>query len=221
MAGAASPRAFSPRLEPSAPSLQRHAATNRFETRPRDRLRSDCHRAGVRVRLLGLAGLQGAAVRRARGHPRQQQPGDDHDRPGTGRPHLCRAAHGGLPRGDHRTRAAGRHSADGRRPDRPQSRRRSVERRRSLEVQRQADRRLDRGDQDRRGPSAVQGRDARHRSRSPAERPGAHAAGGGRSGAHARVPAGDPAVVHTGRRRRRHRLQHRGVPRARGPRARA
>ena len=41
----------------------------------------------------GTPGVQGAARRGARGHPRQQQPGDDHDRPGAGRPHLRRAAH--------------------------------------------------------------------------------------------------------------------------------
>ena len=53
----------------------------------------DRHRPGVRVRLLGHAGLQGAARRRPRGRAGQQQPGDDHDRPGAGRPHLRRAAH--------------------------------------------------------------------------------------------------------------------------------
>ena len=36
-----------------------------------------------------------------------------------------------------------------------------------------------------------------------------------------RLPGGDPAVVHAGRRRRRHRLQHGGVPRAGAPRHRA
>ena len=58
----------------------------------RHRLRPDRHRAGVRVRLLGHAGVQGAAGRGARGRSRQQQPGDDHDRSGDRRPHLRRAA---------------------------------------------------------------------------------------------------------------------------------
>ena len=48
--------------------------------------------------------------------------------------------------------------------------------RHAREVQRQADRRLDRGDQDRRGPAAVQGRDARDRPRRAAQRRG-HVAG--------------------------------------------
>ena len=45
-----------------------------------------------------------------------------------------------------------------------------AERRHAREVQRRADRRVDRGDQDRRGPAAVQGRDARDRPRRAAER---------------------------------------------------
>ena len=45
------------------------------------RLGADRDRAGRRVRLLRHAGLQGAEGRGLRGHPRQLQPGDDHDRP--------------------------------------------------------------------------------------------------------------------------------------------
>ena len=48
---------------------------------PPDRLRADRDRAGGRVRLLGRAGLQGAARGGLRGRPRQLEPGDDHDRP--------------------------------------------------------------------------------------------------------------------------------------------
>ena len=93
------------------------------QARSRHRLRPDRHRPGVRVRLLGHAGLQGAAGRRPRGRARQQQPGDDHDRPGAGRSHLRRAADGRSARRDHRARAARRAAADRRRPDRAQPRR--------------------------------------------------------------------------------------------------
>ena len=69
------------------------APPRRHQARPRDRLRADRHRAGVRVRLLRHPGLPGAA---RGGHPRlagQLQPGDDHDRPGVRRRHLHRADH--------------------------------------------------------------------------------------------------------------------------------
>ena len=47
-----------------------------------------------------------------------------------------------------------------------------------------------------------------------------HARGGARAGREHRLPGDHPPVVHDGRRRRRHRLQHRGVPRAGRPRPR-
>ena len=149
-----------------------NAQTHRSQAHPRHRLRPDRHRPGVRVRLLGHAGLQGAARRRPRGHPRQQQPGDDHDRPGAGRPHVRRAADAGDPRQDHRARAARRAAADRRRPDRAQPRRGARRERHAREVRRRADRRVDRGDQGRRGSAAVQGRDARDRPRRAGERRG-------------------------------------------------
>ena len=146
--------------------------TNRPEARARHRLRPDRHRPGVRVRLLRLAGVQGAARRGARGRARQQQPGDDHDRPRAGRSHLRRAADAGGARRDHRARASRRDSADGRRPDRLSISPSISPTPATLdEVQRQADWRLDRGDQDRRGSAAVQGRDALDRPRRAAERP--------------------------------------------------
>ena len=58
----------------------------------RDRLRPDRDRAGVRVRLRGLPGAEGAARGRLPDDRRQLEPGDDHDRPGLRRPHLHRAA---------------------------------------------------------------------------------------------------------------------------------
>ena len=62
--------------------------------------------------------------------------------------------------------------------------------------------------------AAVQGRDARNRARRPDERARALARRGVEPGEDAGLPAGHPPVVHAGRRRRRHRLQHRGIPRA-------
>ena len=64
--------------------------------------------------------LQGGGLPR---HPRQLEPGDDHDRPRLRRRDLHRADHAGGRRQDHRARAARRGAADARRPDRPQHRR--------------------------------------------------------------------------------------------------
>ena len=62
-----------------------HAKAHRPQEHPDHRRRPDRHRPGLRVRLLRRPGLQGAARGGLSGHPRQQQPGDDHDRPGDGR----------------------------------------------------------------------------------------------------------------------------------------
>ena len=191
------------------------------ETRAGPRLRADRHRPGVRVRLLGHAGVQGAAQRRARGRAGQQQPGDDHDRPGAGRPHLRRAADAGDRRGDHRARAARRAAADGRRPDGAQPGDGAREERRARAVRRRAHRRVGRGDRRGRGPAEVPRRDARDRPRRAA-RAATRARWTRRSTLveDDRVPVDHPAVVHAGRRRRRHRLQRRGVPRDRAARPR-
>ena len=142
----------------------------RHPPRARDRLGADRHRPGLRVRLLGHAGVQGAAQRRARGRAGQQQPGDDHDRPGAGRPHLRRAADARDRRGDHRAGAARRAAADRRRADRAQPGRRARRTRHARPVRRRADRRVDPGHQGGRGPPAVPRRDARDRHRRAAER---------------------------------------------------
>ena len=182
------------------------------------RLRADRHRAGVRVRLLGHAGVQGAARRRARGRAGQQQPGDDHDRPGAGRPHLRRAA---------ARRTLLEAIIERERPDAllPTVGGQTAlnlavalaEARRAREVRRRADRRVGRGDQGGGGPAQVPRRDAR-RSASTCRESGLRAVAGrgaGRSSRTLGFPLDHPAVVHAGRRRRRHRLQHRGVPRDR------
>ena len=60
---------------------------------PDHRLRSDRDRAGLRVRLLGNPGLQGARARKAIEVVLvNSEPRDDHDRPSARRPHLRRAA---------------------------------------------------------------------------------------------------------------------------------
>ena len=89
------------------------------------------------------------------------------------------------------------------------------------QVRREADRRVDRRHQGRRGSAAVPRRDGRDRPRG-AEEPGREDAGGGaRGGRGDRLPGDHPPVVHAGRRRRRHRLQHRGVQGDLRPRPRA
>jgi len=62
----------------------------------------DRHRPGLRVRLFGHPGLQGAEGGGLPHRPGQLQSGDHHDRPGPGGRHLCRADHARNRREDHR-----------------------------------------------------------------------------------------------------------------------
>ena len=73
--------------------VRRHAQAHRHQEHPDHRRRPDRHRPGLRVRLLGRAGLQGAARGGLPRDPGELQPGDDHDRPGDGRRDLHRAGH--------------------------------------------------------------------------------------------------------------------------------
>ena len=59
---------------------------------PADRQRADRHRPGVRVRLLGHAGVPGAARRGLPRRARELEPGDDHDRSRVRRRDLHRTA---------------------------------------------------------------------------------------------------------------------------------
>ena len=77
----------------------------------------DPHRAGVRVRLLRLAGLPRAARRGLPGRARQLEPGDDHDRPLVGRRDVPRAPRRRGARRDRREGASRRAPADARGPD--------------------------------------------------------------------------------------------------------
>ena len=174
----------------------------------------------LRVRLFRHPGVQGPARRGARGRPRQQQPGDDHDRPGARGSHLRRAADARSPRRDHRAREAGRAAADGRRPDGAQSGGRARRERHAREVRRRADWRLGRRDQDRRGSAALPRRDAAIGADVPESRYVRSIEEALAAVEELGFPVHHPPVVHARRRRRRHRLQHRGVPRARRPRAR-
>ncbi len=172
----------------------------------------------MRVRLLGHPGVQGAQGRGTRDHPGQQQPGDDHDRPGAGGSHLHRTAHTRGARSNPRAREAGRAPAHGRRPDGAQPGGCARRERRAGAPWRRADRRVGRSHQGRRGSAEVPRRheiDRRGRAEQPLR---AVAAGSARCGRAHRVPRHHPSLVHARRRRRRHRLQHRGVPRAGGPR---
>jgi carbamoyl-phosphate synthase small subunit len=118
---------------------EHHAQAHRPEIHPHHRRRADRHRPGLRVRLFGRAGLQGAA---RGGLPRrlgQQQSGDDHDRPGDGRRHLHRADHLAGAGANHRQGASGLPrrkdgaAADDGRPDRAELRARPAQQRRAGE----------------------------------------------------------------------------------------
>ena len=71
------------------------AQARRHQQRPRHRLRPDRHRPGVRVRLLGHPGVPRAPRGGRARHPRELQPGHDHDRPRLRRRDLHRADHAG------------------------------------------------------------------------------------------------------------------------------
>ena len=125
----------------------------------------DRDRPGVRVRLLGHAGVPRAARRGLPGHPRQLEPGHDHDRPRLRRraPTSSRSTSTSSTQIIERERPDAR-AADARRPDRAQPghgarRARAC----SSAYGRRADRRQRRGHRHRRGPRAVQGGDERDR----------------------------------------------------------
>ncbi len=188
-----------------------HAQTHRHRIHPDHRRRPDRHRPGLRVRLLRRAGLQGAEGRGLPRHPGELQSRHHHDRPGPRRRHLCRADHPRDRRTHHRPREARRTAADHGRPDRAQHRDAARALRRAETPRRRADRRAGRGDRPRRGPAEVPRRDGRDRHRIAALRHRALAGGSARSARHHRPARGDPAHLHVGRHRRRHRLQPRGV----------
>ncbi len=185
------------------------------------RRRSDRDRAGLRVRLLGRAGVQGAEGRGLSRHPDQLQPGHDHDRSGAGGRDLHRADHARHGGEDHREGKARRHPADHGRPDGAQHGDVAASRRPSREARRRTDRRQCRGDRQGRRPPAVPRRHDQDRPRIAQERGRAQSRGSGQ-GARPRGPARDhPPVVHAGRHRRRHRLQSRRVLRHRAGRPRS
>ena len=115
-------RASDRRLDASSPRqsevLRADAEAHRHRVDPAHRFRTDRHRPGLRVRLLGHTGLPGAAPGGLPPHPRQLQPGHDHDGPRVRRRDLCRATGCAHPRTDHRARAARRRAGHGRRADR-------------------------------------------------------------------------------------------------------
>ncbi len=113
--------------------------------------------------------MQGAARRGTVCHPRQQQPGHDHDGSRDRGPHLRGAADAGDPRADHRTREAGRDPPHGRWTDRAQPGDCARRTGHAREVRRRVDRRVSGRDQTRRGPAAVPRRDARDRRRRAAQ----------------------------------------------------
>ena len=150
---------------------------------------------------------------------RELQPGDDHDRPGDGRPHLRRADDGGERREDHRPREARCAAADDRRPDRPQPGHRSCRGGGPRTSRGRADRRQTRCDPQGRGSRAVPRSDGADRLARAALRVRAFHRGGARAALANRAARDHPAVLHAGRRRLRRGLHRRGVRphRALGP----
>ncbi len=188
-----------------------NAQAHRYPQGSRDRLRTDRHRPGRGVRLLGDAGHQGAPRRRRGGGAAQQQPRHRDDGPRIRSPHLHRAHHRRGRREDPRRRAAGLPAAHHGRADRPQPRQGPGRAGHPREVRRAADRRLARGHQQGRGPPALQGRHAEDRRGAAQERLRQDARRGPGRRRGDRLPRHHPPLVHPGRHRRRHRLQPRRV----------
>ena len=86
---------------------------------------------------------------------------------------------------------------------------------RAEQVRRRADRRVEEGDRQGRGPREVQGGDDAHRAGHRALGHRAHTRGGARGAGDDRLSRRPPAVVHARRHRRRHRLQQGRVRRDR------
>ena len=165
---------------------EHYAETHRYLDHPDHRRRPDRDRPGLRVRLFGHPGLQGAQGRGLPDRAGQFQSGDDHDRPGSGGRDLYRADHArdrgpdhreGAQRRPGRLRAAPHHG----RADRAQLRAVAAPHGHAGKVRRRDDRRDRRRDRQGRGPRAVPRRDDPDRARDAAlearQRLGAQAPG--------------------------------------------
>ncbi len=193
-----------------------HAQAHRHRHHHDHRGGTDHHRTGLRVRLFGHPGLQGAARGRLPHRPRQFQPRHHHDRPGHGGPDLCRAHHARGRRQDHRGRAPcrpGRFRAAAHhgRPDGAQLRPGAREDGDAEGARRRADRRHRGRDRQGRGPRAVPRRHDQDRPRHAALPPRRLARRGPRLHRRRRPAGHHPAVLHDGRHGRRHRLQPRRI----------
>ena len=136
-------------------SREDHAQTDRYQVDHDHRRGPYRDRSGLRVRLFRRTGLQGAARRGLSRHPRQLEPGHDHDRPRHGRCHLHRTDHPGCRRPHHRTGTPRRAVADDGRPDRAEHRIGAGRHGRPREVWRGADRGQARRHRNGRRPQAV------------------------------------------------------------------
>ncbi len=176
----------------------------------------------MRVRLLGHPGLPRAARRGLPGHPRQLEPGDDHDRPGVRRRDLRRAARRRHPHPDHRARTPGRRAADARRTNgaQPRDATRRARRGRGRRRYARADRRQRGSNRHRRRPRAVQGRDAGNRPCRAVVGDRAHPRRGARRRRTHRTAGDHPARFHPRREGHRHRIDHRRARTGRAHRAR-
>ena len=179
-----------------------------IESDPDHRRRPDHHRPGVRVRLFGRAGVQGAARGGLSRDPRQLESGDDHDRPGDGRRDVHRADH----LADGRRRSSRRERPDALLPTMGGQTalncaldlaREGILTKFDVELIGASKKAIDKAG----GPRKVQGGDDADRPRLGALGHRAQPRAGARSAGGHRLPGRHPAVVHAGRHRRRHRLQ--------------
>ena len=187
------------------------AETKRHRVDPDHRSGTDRHRAGVRVRLLRRAGMQGALGGRFPGGAGELEPCHHHDRPGPRRRDLHRAGalEGGL--AHRRERTPRRPAADHGRPDRAQLLAGPRARRRARCVRGRTHRCQPAGDRQGRGSRAVSRRDGPHRARMPARDAGPRPGSGGCGPVRHRLSRNHPPLVHARRKRRRYRVQPRRV----------
>ena len=198
----------------------RYAQTDRHLLDPDHRRRADRYRPGLRIRLFGHAGVQGAEGRGLSDRSGQFQSGDDHDRSGSGGRDLYRADHAGDRRQDHRqgTLCGSRRlcaAADHGRADRAQHHAVAAAHGRAGKVRRADDRRDRRSHRQGRRPQAVPPGDGEDRPLDAALASNKDADPGLAGARRYRAAGHHPALVHARRHRRRHRLQQRGIHRDR------
>jgi hypothetical protein len=186
-----------------------HAQTRRHPQGTDHRIRADRDRPGLRVRLFGHPGLQGAAQPGVPDRAGQLQPGHDHDRSGHGRRHLHRTAQRAKRERDHRQGKARRAAAQPGRANGVEPRLPTGQAGRAGEVRGEGDRSRHRRDRTRRRPRGLQADDEIPGHPDAPQRGGLQRGGRREGGRAARVSGGGPPRLYPRRDRRRAGLQRR------------